>query len=144
MRYWIEPRDPSRLFAAVLREFEGPGAMFSFEGNLTQYPLWALEDASDQPTDVLGRQTITPVLGFVIAPLTTRNVHLAIRSTSGPSSLGAESPIIHGQVAVGSQLVFGAYDNFHPDCTFIDRVSDAVLLRMQHEGLILRFEAAAQ
>lgn len=142
MRYWVEARDRAGLLAAVLRAFEGPDAFLSLEGNLASYSLWALEHASPEPMGPLARQTTDPVLGFVAAPLTPRNVSVVLRAVSQPPGLDEDSSIVHVQVAVGPRLVFGAYDNFHPDSTFTDGILPEALARMQRQGVIGRFEVA--
>ena len=142
MRYWLEPRDPSRLLAAVLREFAGPSGALSLEGRLHELPLWAFENATEQPTPPLARHTSEPLLDFLIVPLTPQNVNVAMRTTARPAAVGHASPIVHVQVATGPRIVFGAYDNFHPDCTFSDGLLEAALTRLQHEAIIWRFAPA--
>jgi len=142
MRYWLESHDASGLLAAAIRAVEGPGACLSLEGDLSSYALWALVDASDQPIAPLVRTTQDPLLGFVVIPLSPQNVAVVLRATSRPPKLGEDSPIVHVQIAVGPRLVFGAYDNFHPDCTFIDGMPYEALVEMQRHGVIGKFEPA--
>ena len=144
MRYWLVPRDPPRLLTAILRAFEGPDAAVSLEGELAAYALWALEHTTAKPSAVLARQTESPILDFLIAPLSAHNGRMIARAVARPPGLGAESPIVHVQVAVGHTLVFGAYDNFHADAVFVAGPSEDALKELKRSGVIWSYHGATE
>ncbi len=84
-------------------------AHISFEGNLPKC------GPSSAETDSLKRGTVYPRLDFIVFPLEPESF-TAILMKVFPEGSDPDD-IIHIQIEKDGRLAFGAYDNFHPECT---------------------------
>jgi hypothetical protein len=139
MHFSLVPNNKPRLLVAIMQHFQGDGSFISLEGTLSSFQAPVLENAVMTETAELKRNTLSPVLDFVVAPLSAHNVDMVSRAVVDNDLLSEGGGIIHVQIASGGRLVFGAYDNFHPDCVFVDGISAARLTTMKEEKLFTAF-----
>jgi hypothetical protein len=127
--------DKTRLLLALMEELAG-NAHVLFEGKLASLKLMNLGGASQEPNDVLRRNTLSPKQDFIIVPLEasmSKNIIAAIGGT-------VPSAIIHIQIEKSGVLQFGAYDNFHPECiAFGPAVTPQIMDSLVGQKLIRRF-----
>ena len=112
---WIDVKDKPGLLLAMMKLFKN-NSYISFEGDLSRLSFVNIFNSSEEETDVLKRQTIDPILDFVIVPLTEITVEKIWKELIQNDHLVHEG-IIHVQIESNGKLVFGGYDNFHRDCT---------------------------
>ena len=115
MRTWIDARDKPALLLAVMKELAGNSSI-SFEGDLSNLELKKIENSQEEETEVLERQTTSPVLDFLVLPLTEITLQEIWSEISQKDHLVNEG-IIHVQIESEGELAFGGYDNFHRECT---------------------------
>jgi hypothetical protein len=132
--YLIDARDKPGLFIAIARALAG-GAQVSFEGDLSCCGLQRLADASAEETVALRRNTLWPREDFVVLPLETDTLKPILAEVLPEGRL--VKAIIHVQISKLGRLAFGAYDNFHRDCTVAFDPSLIPLLdALQAKGVI--------
>jgi hypothetical protein len=139
MHFSLTPNNKSGLLVAIMQHFQGDGSFISLEGTLSSFQAPVLENAVTTETAELKRNTLSPVLDFVVAPLSAQNVDVVSRAVVKKDLLSDGGGIIHVQIASDGRLVFGAYDNFHPDCVFVDGISASGLTAMKEEKLLTEF-----
>jgi hypothetical protein len=105
----------SLLLKMVLEKFCG-GAYVSFEGDLSQLNMRDLRDHSFTPTEVLKRNTLQPLLDFVIIPLDADTTEILLKRVL--PRVGLRARVTHIQIEKEGKLLFGAYDNFDADCVW--------------------------
>jgi len=136
---WIDARDKPGLLYAMMKEFTNK-SQISFEGDLSALNFTTLPNASTKETDSLKRQTTEPELNFIILPLTTETFHNIWHELSEKDHLVNEG-IIHVQIATKEELAFGAYDNFHKECTVAyPLVPTELLQNLKDTGIIRGYE----
>ena len=131
-------KDKRRLLLELMDELSG-SARISFEGRLGGLRVLRNPDASDQPTQVLKRNTVWPVQDFIIVPLEPGAGRKIMADLGGtiPKS------ILHIQIEKGGVLQFGAYDGFDPGCIYFgSAVSDSFIESLTTEGIIRPFTEA--
>jgi len=98
----------------------GDDAILSLEGFSLPKLVLSLPGVTWAETDVLRRNTIEPKLDFIVVPLDASRGTTIKEALAKPSVLAGEtSGLVHLQVAKKGRLVFGAYDNVHPECTVV-------------------------
>jgi hypothetical protein len=112
--YLIDARDKPGLFIAVARALAG-GAEVSFEGELSCCDFKRLPKSSSEETVVLRRNTRSPRQDFVVLPLELDTLKSIVDEVLPGGRIVRQ--IIHVQISKLGYLAFGAYDNFHRDCT---------------------------
>jgi len=138
---WIDARDKPGLLLAMMKEFTN-NSNISFEGSLDHLSFSSWPDVSTEETEALKRQTTSPQLDFVVLPLTEAIVHNIWKELSDKDHLVHEG-IIHVQIESDGKLVFGGYDNFHPDCTVAyPGVSIGLLEKLKENGVIREYRQA--
>ena len=142
MGYHLDPIDKPGLLVSVMRAFEGDAAHISLEGDLSSYLLGDLTQATSHETAVLKRNTISPLLDLVVAPLTKENAAIIAKAICRKGGLSHESGLIHVQIEKDGQLVFGGYDNFHRDCVFVDGLPIEALNTLLEKHVIRGFTVA--
>lgn len=115
----LNPRDRPGLLFAMMRTYASNCSRIAFEGNLSTTELYRLEGASYEETAVLRRNTIAPRLDFIVLPLASSRVPAIQTAIWSKVPFSGKSGIIHAQIEVDGQLVFGAYDNFHPETVMV-------------------------
>jgi len=115
MRTWIEARDKPALLLAVMKELAGK-ANISFEGDLSHLELENIENSRTEETEVLVRHTSSPVLDFIVLPLTEITLQEIWHELSRKDHL-VKQGIVHVQIESEGELAFGGYDNFHSEST---------------------------
>jgi hypothetical protein len=139
-RYWLVARDKPGLLVAMMRALPGD-AHISFEGDLSRCSrLFGLPGASPSETEILHRQTIYPVLDFVVLPLEPETIRPILDEVLPEGR--AVHHIIHTQIERKGQMEFGAYDNFHRDCVVCegDSVSRELLEKLRLSGVLRSWE----
>jgi hypothetical protein len=139
MHFSLLPNDKARLLIAIMRHFRGDGSFISLEGTLSSFQAGALDNSIATETAELKRNTVSPVLDFVVAPLSAHNVEVVSRAVLKKDLLSEGDGVIHVQIASAGRLVFGAYDNFHPDCVFVAGIDAPRLTVMKEENLLTAF-----
>ncbi len=87
---------------------------------------------------MLRRNTISPVLDFVVLPLEPG--HVALFAEILASARAFNRDIIHVQIEKAGRWQFGAYDNFHPICVSWVDVDAATLDRLKAKGILKSYE----
>ena len=143
MKTWIDARDKPALLLAVMKELVG-NSIISFEGDLSNLELDKIESSRSDETEVLRRQTASPVLDFIVLPLTEKTLQEIWSEISQKDHLVNEG-IIHVQIESEGELAFGGYDNFHRECTiaysalsieFLESMKELGIIRsLKHESV---------
>ncbi|MBC3807752.1 hypothetical protein H8K52_10385 [Undibacterium seohonense] len=132
----IQVRDCAGILCALYRQYDG-AAHASFEGDLSEWDLAQLTACTSEETNSLLRQTLDPVMDFLVVPINSENIKALKRIFARPDVLGTNGAIIHTQVEVEGELLFMACDNFHDDCTVISNsVTEAVLKQWKERGIL--------
>lgn len=126
--YRLDTRDRPGLLFAMLRTFASDLSRIAFEGNLAATELYRLEGASYDETEILKRATITPRFDFVVLPLLLSRVPQIQKVIQSKIALGGNRGIVHVQIEVNGELVFGAYDNFHRDTVVVNGTIQTAVL----------------
>ena len=142
MGHHIDAIDKPGLLIRFMRAFQGDTSYIALEGHLSSYDLTALEYASLHETASLKRQTISPILDFVVAPLTSQNIEVISKAVQRKDGISKHSGLIHVQISKDDKLVFGGYDNFDRDCVFVDGLSEELLTALKQKNMIRGFEPA--
>jgi hypothetical protein len=131
-------------FAKAMIAFFGQGGLLSLEGHLSHLreELEAIPGMAWEETAELRRNTLVPRLDFAILPLRPETTERVLRRIV--PHVGIVRRVIHLQIAMGGTVQFGAYDNFHPDCTMVGpAVSDAFLEGLVEQGILHDFKPTA-
>jgi hypothetical protein len=116
---YLKPTKTERLLIQVMEALSGDDSFISLEGFSIPQEAYSLPGACFDETEILRRNTTSPILQFIVAPLNQSNF-ARLKSAIGKASiLEDEGGLIHIQIAKGSQLAFGAYDNVHEECTVL-------------------------
>ena len=135
----VSVKRPIEFLTSVLEAFSSEeDAKVSFEGDLQMLRNASLAGASTDETTCLRRQTLEPILDFLVIPLSRHNLRVLV-SLCG--RVGVRTRVIHVQIESGGVLVFGAYDQFDPAGAWIStRFGEANLLRLQGQRVIDSYE----
>jgi len=148
-RYTLDTRDKPSLLFAMMRTFASEQSSIVFEGKLASSELFKLEGGSHDEVGALKRATTAPQLDFLILPLLPFRVPEIEKAIRSKIAFSGYKGIIHVQIAVKDQIVFGAYDNFGRDSVIVNgAISPSVLddlvkaetLRGYSPSLKVRFE----
>ncbi len=133
-RFAMHVTQPLQLVSAVLRAFAGTASL-SLEGDLSQANLQGMGYDWGHPTAVLPRHTSWPIQDFVIIPLTRDAADLLIQRVL--PQIGLRTRVLHLVMACNEQVVFAAYDQFAPECVWIDAsIGEPFLIERLREGSI--------
>ena len=110
--YTLDTRDKPNLLFAMMRTFASEQSSIAFEGNLASSELFKLEGGSHDEVGVLRRATTAPQLDFLILPLLPTRVAEIEKAIRSKIAFSGYKGVIHVQIAVNDEIVFGAYDNF--------------------------------
>lgn len=137
-RFCLHTRDRPGLLFAMLRIFATDHCWIAFEGNLASTELFRLEGASYEETAGLKRATILPRLDFVVLPLSPEHTSKIEQAVRSKVAFGGYRGIIHVQIAIDNEIVFGAYDNFGRDSVVVKETISTVLLDDLVSARVLR------
>ena len=136
-KYRLDVRKPIELVTALIAHW-GAGGRLSLEGDLSQLDDSLKALGRGRPSLTLRRNTTSPVQDFLILPLNDRTIPLIERRVL--PVVGLAHRVIHVQIQRAWRLVFGAYDNFHPECVWVSRTIGAEFLeRLVAEGVLRSF-----
>jgi hypothetical protein len=140
-RYWLDVRDKPGFLRLVMRSLAGQARM-SFEGDLCRCKgLFDVPGASTEETAVLKRNTTHPWQEFVVVPLEEDTTAAIFKEVESAGQLMRDQDIIHVQIEKGGLLLFGAYDNFHPDgCVAWEGATEASLNELQTKGILRSYQ----
>jgi hypothetical protein len=135
----IAVRDCQAFLWQMYKHYEGE-AHASFEGQLSSLGLDEIPGASIHATP--GLQSIDgPPSDFRVVPINPATIRMLKTKLSAPAVLGREGSVNHTHLAVGTQPVFEAFDNFHGECSVISRLFPLGLLEaMLGNGILRSFE----
>jgi hypothetical protein len=92
----------------------------------------------------MARQTLFPILDFVTLPIRPDSIRKLKTRLSAGGLFQQGLPVIHVQIEHASQLVLGAYDNFHRLCVVAYAPTPEELLeRLVARGTIRGYTVAA-
>lgn len=111
-RYTLDTRDKPSLLFAMMRTFASEQSRIAFEGNLASSELFKLEGASHDEVGALRRATTAPQLDFLVLRLLPTRVPEIEKAIRSKIAFSGYKGIIHVQIAVKDEIVFGAFDNF--------------------------------
>ncbi len=78
---------------------------------------------------------------YIILPLEPFNESPIWKALLSRPSFGREGALVHVQIARAGKLAFGAYDNFHSECTWAsDAVPVTALEVLLQKGIIRSFK----
>jgi len=140
--YWLEARDKPGLLSAMMNKLAGD-AHISFEGNLSSCNFLGVRGTTGEEVHGLKRQTSFPRLDFAVMPLDPDTVKPILQQILTGGRVVHD--VVHVQIAKHGQLVFGAYDNFHPDCIFAGPgIAETLLQELVTRGILKSFEVAKE
>lgn len=113
----LDPIDAQKFIAHLLERFRGNDCRASFEGQLQELSLSTMNLASSLETEQIHRHTIWPKQDFCIVPVTQDSVSKLIEIVENPIAFLPDC-IVHFQIEIGGQLLFGSYDNLDKSCFF--------------------------
>lgn len=116
---YLKPQDIARLISQVMESLCGDDAYISLEGFCIPEGILDLHGANTNETLLLRRNTTSPVLQFVVLPLTRATTAKLTASIGRTSVLNDVEGLIHIQISKGNRLAFGAYDNVDEYCTVL-------------------------
>jgi len=133
--YWLIARDKPGLLIAMMRALSGQ-AHIAFEGDLSHCDFTALPHIAEGAVVGVARASPYTRLDFVIMPLETDTIRPILDQVLPKARVVHE--IIHIQIVKHGQLMFGAYDNFHPECIMCSLHVPVTLLENLHHRGVLR------
>jgi hypothetical protein len=140
-RHVVDVRQPAAFLRRVMRGFTDD-ARLSLEGTFDSAAFPAEAILGREPTEALKRNTVAPVLDFLVLRL---EPELAERIFAQVSRIGLREDIVHVQIEKGGRLELAAYDNFHPQCVVTGPgVPVELLAELQAAGIIRGFVAASR
>lgn len=104
-------------FMQSVVDFYCGNALISFEGDLSTADFGEIPVASNRPTELLRRGTISPLGDFVILPLEEET--LALIKKRVLNHIGLKNKVNHILIAKSDELVVGINDRFHPECVWV-------------------------
>lgn len=136
--YLVDVKNKITFLIEILKIYQSQEALLSLEGDLQPFDF--IEDIFYLETPILHRHTLLPILDFVVFPLTKQNVQQFCAQLSlNPNFL--EENIIHLQIEVKGQLMLGAYDQFHPECTILSTmISSECLEAFKQQNIIIDYK----
>jgi len=120
-------------FVSILMEGMAGDAHISFEGGTSILGLATVDGAAQEETSVLRRNTLQPRQNFIIVPLESETLPDIWRGIGGTIA----RDVLHIQIEKNGQLVFGAYDGFHPECVKFGPAFPTALIESLIENLVL-------
>jgi hypothetical protein len=137
-RFLFDVRSSIGLIGAIIETLWG-NAYLSSEGDLSRFDPRSIKGAPGEETAVLRRNTLDPGVDFVVLPLEADTKDLISKRLL--PRLGMRKRVIHVQVEKEERLESGAYDTFHPECTWIGScVGEALLQSLAQQGFIRSFK----
>lgn len=146
--YVLTVREPKELLRRLLDRFKDNAAM-SLEGDF-EFQNTGLVGVTTQETNALSRSTwqawqdgIPYTHTFVVIPLDETNRKLLERQIV--ESLDPAGNLWHVQIALGDELIFGAYDNFMAESVVLKPVVETEWLgQLQRDGILDSFRMRAK
>lgn len=143
--YWLDPRDNSKLLAAVLSLLAGD-AHVAVEGDadeLLALQLDRLPGALFGPTAPFGRE-FGPDSTMIVLPLSNENEAALLHHALAPNR--QISPAVGAlQIERSGRVEFLAGDNFHRECVSVGPAIPALFLQeLTQQGVIHGFYARAE
>lgn len=136
--YLIDVKDKASFLKAILVEYSTEKTFLSLEGDFQLFDF--IENISTLETPILQRQTLSPILDFVVFPLTKQNAQKFCHD-SILNPLFLEEKIIHLQIECDEKLLLGAYDYFHPESTILSTlVSDDFLNLLKKQNIVENYK----
>jgi hypothetical protein len=138
MGYRLEVKKSVELVKAVIELFSG-NAHLSLEGQLKGKDFSFVEGIVTEPNEILKRNTLEPQQDFVILPVEVETKEV-IKQKILPQ-VGLRQNVYHVLMEKEGELVFAAYDNFHPDTVLITgEVPRSWLEELLQQQVIKNFE----
>jgi hypothetical protein len=138
--HWPDVRDKPGFLHRMMVEFAGD-ASISLEGDLSKCRFPEELVVSHEEVGVLQRNTAYPPQDFVVLRLTPESITPIFEQIT---AAGLTRAIVHVQIERNGALEFGAYDNFHPECTVTyPRVSATLLDELKTKGVLRNFSVAS-
>jgi len=139
----LRTKNKRQLLLAIMRALANEHTHISFEGHLGHTELMKLEGARFEETAVLRRGTISPVLDFVVLPLTPASLPLIEKAVVSRIAFRSSRGIIHVQIETRGEMAFAAYDQFHAECVVAySPVPVALLAELVETHVLHSYEAA--
>lgn len=136
--YLIDVKEKVAFLKAIFLKYHFEKIFLSLEGDFQSLDF--IENISTLETSILQRQTLSPVLDFVIFPLSKQNVQKFCHD-SILNPLFLEEKIIHLQIEYDEKLLLGAYDYFHPESTILSTlVSNDFLNLLKDQKIIENYK----
>jgi hypothetical protein len=139
MNHWPDVSDRPEFLRRMMAEFVG--GRLSLEGDLRRCAFPDELVIAREETGLLRRNTTWPRQDFVVLPLGADTDPVVLKSIM---AAGLKRAIIHVQIERDGTLQVGAYDNFHPECTFTGPgVGTALLAELHAAGVLRGFRVAS-
>lgn len=128
------------MVTRIVRRF-AEGSLMSLEGDLSTIRRLSIPGESQRPTQLLRRRTDDPIQDFIVVPVTPETV--AVLEKRLLPRVGLRNRVLHVQLESGGELVFAAYDQFHPDCVWIsETVGECFVESLRECGAVSGYRAA--
>jgi hypothetical protein len=135
--YFVDVKKTIPFLVAILDKFKGNSYM-SLEGNLSTVDLSELENTSGSETSLLPRNTYSPIQDFIIFPLSPRNIE---KFEAKLPRIGIRKNVIHIQIESAGKRVFGSYDQFWKDVTWVlPCIQEEFLKNLKKNNIIGKYD----
>jgi hypothetical protein len=135
----VRVKKPVEFVRAALKRFTRD-CFLSLEGDLSRFDSVFVPGASREPSALLRRNTIFPVLDFVILPVTAATADPICQRVL--PQVGLTQHVIHVQVASEGRLVLGAFDKFQRGSVWIDQgIGKEGIVSLLDSGVIGWYQA---
>ncbi len=131
---------PIDFLNRLILHIEGDAVM-SMEGDLGRCSFDQLEGYKPEPVPPLKKNTLwsTGRHDFAAIPLNETNRRIVIENIL--PRVGVRNHVDHIEIAQNGIKIFGSYDNFHPECVWLDSsIGEGILPAMLNERIILSYE----
>jgi hypothetical protein len=139
--FLIHVKNPIDFLGRLITHIEGD-AFMSMEGDLSRCSLEEFEGFGAEPIPPLKKITLAASgrHDFAVISINEANKKRLIESLL--PRIGIRANVWHIEIARNGIKIFGSYDNFHPECVWLDQsLGEEMVKTMLNEKVILGFEA---
>jgi hypothetical protein len=138
--FCIQVRKPIEFLSRLMTHIAGDIVM-SMEGDLSRCSFDELEGCKTEPVQPLKKITLlaTGRHDFIVVFLNETNRKKLIESIL--PRIGLRTHVWHIEIAQNGMKVFGSYDNFNPECVWLDKsLGNEIVQALLNEKIISNFE----
>jgi hypothetical protein len=136
----LQVRKPIDFLCRIIAHIEGE-ALMSMEGDLSRCCFDEFEGYRSEPIPPFKKNTIwaSGRHDFAVITINEANKDKVIKSLL--PRIGLRMHVWHIEIAQNGIKLFGSYDNFDPECVWLDRsFGEEIVQAMLNERIILGYE----